>query len=400
LSLFDTPKRILNPIIWTPDLHVKSEVKNYIHDLLTKIYPTSKIDSLVLIGSNVGHQYSEKSDIDVAVIATKGELFDTWHSVFKKFNETPNLYPGTLHPINFFFQENHKSQGEEDWSNSLGAYDLFENRWLKKPIPYDKLGNPEDKYARILQYGNMILFRIEMELNVIQSLLSQNKTEEAHNRMYSLAILFKQLEDDRKTAYKYGIGTPALQEANIIYKLVTSRYDELSHALIQLFDDDWKLTKSAGAIKDNLNYGWYVTKHKANIVSPMLQMQLPLTQALVHDFSKYLPSEFRPYRDWFQGPHGLKGDQDKETHKQWREAVEKHYARNMHHWKKRGLTVAETPLKYRMESVADWYSVGKTNRPKGTKFPDFKTWYAQRQESLPIDNEVRFTINKRLGLEK
>lgn len=154
------------------------------------------------------------------------------------------------------------------------------------------------------------------------------------------------------------------------------------------------------SFKDNLEYAKYVTKHKANIVSPMVQMGLPLSQALVHDLSKYLPSEFKSYRDWFVGPTGVNGTKDSETHKRWRDAVEKHYARNMHHWKKRGLTVEQTPLKYRMESVADWYSVGKTIRPKGTKFPDFKTWYAQREASLPIDSEVRVNINKRLGLEK
>lgn len=153
-------------------------------------------------------------------------------------------------------------------------------------------------------------------------------------------------------------------------------------------------------LNDKLDYGWYVTKHKANIISPMMQMGLPLTQALKHDLSKFTPSEFGPYSKWFNSPHGLKGNRDPELHKQWRQAVELHYSRNPHHWKKRGQDWTKTPLKYREESVADWYSVGKTNRPKGTKFPSFKQWYAEREKGLPIDPVAKADISKQLGLSK
>lgn len=161
--------------------------------------------------------------------------------------------------------------------------------------------------------------------------------------------------------------------------------------------------KEAGfvrSIKDNVNYAAYVTKHKANIVSPMLQMGLPLTQAIKHDLSKYSPAEFPEYRDWFEGPKGLRGTKDPGTYAKWRTAVDHHYAHNDHHWKKNGLTWKEVPIQTRMESVADWYSVGKTNRPKGTQFPDFREWYATRQGGLPIDRTTKREINIQLGLNK
>lgn len=131
----------------------------------------------------------------------------------------------------------------------------------------------------------------------------------------------------------------------------------------------------------------------------MHQMGLPLTQALAHDLSKYRPSEFGPYSEWFNGPKGLKGAHDDETHKKWRKAVELHYSRNPHHWRKQGLTPEQVPMKYKEESVADWYSVGKTNRPKHTDYPTFKQWYTQRQEKLPIDKATKNEISTQLGLK-
>jgi hypothetical protein len=53
-----------------------------------------------------------------------------------------------------------------------------------------------------------------------------------------------------------------------------------------------------------------------------------------------------------------------------------------------------------MESVADWYSVGKTNRRQGTTFPVFKDWYASHQQGLPIDNTTKREIGTQLGINK
>ena len=159
------------------------------------------------------------------------------------------------------------------------------------------------------------------------------------------------------------------------------------------------MTKKA-TFKGKAQYGWYLAKHKANIVKPMLQMGLPLTQALGHDMSKLRPDEFVPYSQWFNEEGGLKGRRDPQLHTQWRAAVDRHYGRNMHHWRKRGLTWQETPLKYRLESVADWYSVGKSKKPHGTKFPSFKDWYIAREKGLPVDPVAKEEIAKQLGLTK
>ena len=155
-------------------------------------------------------------------------------------------------------------------------------------------------------------------------------------------------------------------------------------------------------VKDDVNYAWYVTKHKANIVPPMLEMGLPLSQALKHDLSKYGPKEFGPYRDWFVGPKGLKGTQDPGIHARWRKAVEHHYfsPNNLHHWSKIDPTHPENfPINNRMESVADWYSVNKTNRTT-ENFPTFKRWFKKREDKLPLDIFTKKEIERRIGLTK
>lgn len=162
----------------------------------------------------------------------------------------------------------------------------------------------------------------------------------------------------------------------------------------------YKHHQKKAELKDSPSYAWYVTKHKANIVSPMLQMGLPLKQALIHDLNKYSPAQFGPYREWFKGSKGLTGTQDPETFKKWRKAVDIHYASNPHHWKQQGLKPSDVPMKYKMESVADWYSVQKTNRPAGTKAIPFKQWYSERRTALPIDKATKHEIDLALDIKK
>ncbi len=201
MSLFDPPKPYLNPVLWTSDKQLKPEVKTHILNLLTQIFPLEKVHQLVMIGSSVGHQYSGDSDIDVNVTARTGEDFDTWHPIFKKFNDKPNLYPGTQHPINFFFSE-FQTGYTNDWSNSLGAYNILTDQWEKRPIPFDKLGNPEEKYAREIAYGKMLIGMIDTEVVAIEAAKARGDHDEAVRRMRTLAILFKNLESTKLADFR------------------------------------------------------------------------------------------------------------------------------------------------------------------------------------------------------
>jgi hypothetical protein len=131
----------------------------------------------------------------------------------------------------------------------------------------------------------------------------------------------------------------------------------------------------------------------------MRQMGLGWGQALKHDLSKLGPKEFGPYREYFTGKSGVTGTRDPETYNKWRTAVQHHYHSpgNMHHYRALGLKSTAVPLKYRMEAVADWHSVQKT---KGSTHESFSSWFERLRDKLPIDEETRTEINKRLGLTK
>lgn len=404
MSIFDTPKPQLSPDIWMVNGVLRPDVKKSIFDILADIYPLNKVSALTLLGSLVGHQYTDTSDLDVRVMGIKDEDYDVWHTIFHDSNNK-HFLPGTNHPVNFMFQE--YNPGTE-WTGSLGAYDILQDVWIKKPIPFDKIGDPYVKYEREIGYAKTLVSMIESEFLSIIECNKRGESEEVVRRLKNLAILFKTIEDNRKTAYRYSVGTPALQECNIIYKyLEDSPYAHLVHPLIDLYDKQWRFqeklaeensTNFLRKLKDDARYGLYILRHKKNIASPMLQEGLPLTQALKHDISKLTPTEFGPYRDWFFGPHGRTGNREHKTYSTWRKAVEHHYKRNPHHLYRLGVPSEKIPLKYKLESVADWYAVGKTK--SALPYPSFKNWYKVRREHLPIDDPTRQALDKNLAIIK
>jgi hypothetical protein len=235
MSLFDQPKPYLDPDLWLPGKILKPEVKEYLITLLEKIFPMNKVFGMHMIGSSVSYQYGKDTDIDVNIIAQKGETFEKWHSIFKKFNNLNNLYPGTTNPINFFFQE---YTPEDDWSNSLGSYDILQGKWSKLPIPFDRIGDPTTKYEREIAYGKMLLSMIETKEDLAQEALRRGDQGAADIIHTDLAVFFKQVEDGRKAAYRFGAGTPALQEWNIVYKMIEhSKYGKLFKDMIDFYDE-------------------------------------------------------------------------------------------------------------------------------------------------------------------
>lgn len=236
MSIFSLPHQMLNPVLWTPEEKLHPEAKEYFMQLLEKIYPLAKVDALVMIGSSVGHQYSPTSDIDINMQAVKGESYDAWHKVFKNFASLHNYYPGTQHPINFFFQE---YAGNGDWSNSLGAYDIFQNTWLKRPIPFNKIGDPATKYEREIAYGHMLLEMIASEVAAIRRSVAAGTQLETDRRLKELSRIFHKVDENRKLSYRYHTGTPALHENNILYKMIEdSEYAELFHELVEKYNGE------------------------------------------------------------------------------------------------------------------------------------------------------------------
>ena len=111
---------------------------------------------------------------------------------------------------------------------------------------------------------------------------------------------------------------------------------------------------------------------------------IPL-QGLVHDLSKFSPSEFGPSVRYFQGTSSPIG-QERRT-KGYSSAWLHHKAINRHHWEywvefrdDGSELYVKMPINYLKEMLCDWLSAGKTYNP-GTWQPDYPLKYFLNHES-------------------
>jgi hypothetical protein len=238
MSIFDQPKPYLDPDIFDQNQIVKPEVKQFILNVLKEIFPPELLYRLIMIGSNTTYQYASDSDIDVNVQGAPGETADKWHPIFKEFNNLNHLLPGTDHPVNFYFQEYvapddegylkgpdgpaapNVNEEQFTWRNSLGAYDLLANTWLKRPKPFNEIGDPNVTYAVEIAYVQMLMQMVQSEIDAVKQAIAVGDRARALMGLRDLQIFFHKVDDDRKTTFKYGTGfSPSLEDYNLVYKL-------------------------------------------------------------------------------------------------------------------------------------------------------------------------------------
>jgi len=121
-----------------------------------------------------------------------------------------------------------------------------------------------------------------------------------------------------------------------------------------------------------------------------IKIGVPLRQAIMHDMSKFLPSEWFPYTNYF---YGIK---DKNS---FYYAWFKHQKRNKHHWQwwvlrldDGGVKAVPMPDKYRREMLADWRGAGKA---KGLS-DNTKEWYLLNSTKMILHMETRTWIEGQL----
>jgi hypothetical protein len=118
-------------------------------------------------------------------------------------------------------------------------------------------------------------------------------------------------------------------------------------------------------------------------------------RALVHDFSKFLPSEWFPYAEAFYLPHGQSRYQESEA---FNVAWNNHQKRNKHHWQywlitwDRGETEPlEMPHDFTREMVADWMGAGRAINGRW----EVREWYNKNKDKIklhPITREWVLTF--------
>ena len=103
-----------------------------------------------------------------------------------------------------------------------------------------------------------------------------------------------------------------------------------------------------------MSYLWQVFKHKWFLIVAGLRVGgIPFYRLLIHDWTKFLPVEFIPYRKKFTLKNCPK--------EQWEKAWEHHWKNNAHHWQ--FWVVGNQPFdmgeSYAREMVADWLAASR-----------------------------------------
>lgn len=140
---------------------------------------------------------------------------------------------------------------------------------------------------------------------------------------------------------------------------------------------------------DLLRYLGALLRHKWFVFVEACKLGIPFL-GIIHDWSKFLPSEFIPYARYFYGI-GSK--------KKFNEAWLHHQHRNKHHWQRWMLTLDSAssdgkihalpmPDRYRREMLADWHGAG---RAYGSPT---KKWYRQNKDQIHLHRETREWIEK------
>lgn len=165
----------------------------------------------------------------------------------------------------------------------------------------------------------------------------------------------------------------------------------------------------------HLRYLRYVLLHKWFVLLGCIELGVPL-RGIVHDLSKFRPSEWFPYVNYFYGkylyqtesdiPGGLKSlfifsktkaDAKREFDAAWL----KHQNRNSHHWQHwvlmpddGGIEVLPMPDADRREMLADWRGAG---RALGN--PDTRGWYQKNRDNMRLHPFTRAWIEQQLGID-
>jgi hypothetical protein len=156
-----------------------------------------------------------------------------------------------------------------------------------------------------------------------------------------------------------------------------------------------------------LKYLRYVLRHKWYVFIECCKLGIPWL-GIIHDWSKFLPSEFIPYaRHFYGGKHDIQRDatgyykpvDTGDPAFDWGWFL--HAKRNRHHWQWWVLPtgdptedkVLRMPLRYMKEMLADWRGAGKA---LGT--PDTQAWYLKHNWSMRLTAETRIWLMGQLGI--
>lgn len=161
----------------------------------------------------------------------------------------------------------------------------------------------------------------------------------------------------------------------------------------------------------HFRYLKYVLRHKWFVLLKCIDFGIGW-RGIVHDISKFSPSEWFPYVDKFYGgPWEKYSDRHGDARnfpgykytQEWvderfRTAWLHHQRRNPHHWQywvlrndDGTIVCLEIPRKCALEMVADWWGAGRAIKTHhdGGEYDELQEWYAKNRDKIMLHDNTR-----------
>ena len=167
-------------------------------------------------------------------------------------------------------------------------------------------------------------------------------------------------------------------------------------------------------MRKHLKYLSYVLRHKWFVFVECCKVGM-YWRGLVHDMSKFRPSEWFPYVDSFYGGPWPEEDYEprdmgmrrvrvrckQDVRNDFNKAWLLHQHRNPHHWQFWCLTqdedepkILEMPIKYVFEMMCDWKGAGRAQGHGNDVVP----WYLKNRDKMKLHPETRGHIERLIGV--
>ena len=153
-------------------------------------------------------------------------------------------------------------------------------------------------------------------------------------------------------------------------------------------------------------YLWYVIRHRWFVMMECFKRRL-VWRGIIHDLSKFRPSEFVPYM-WHFAP-GIKTGRDETGYYKPTDTGDSafdlawfhHQARNDHHWQywvfpsepQEPDKVIEMSWQAATEMVCDWIGASRAQQATGT----VQEWYARHGRRMLLGTETRGLVEQLLA---
>ena len=161
-------------------------------------------------------------------------------------------------------------------------------------------------------------------------------------------------------------------------------------------------------MKKHFQYLKYLLRHKYFVFVAGLKVGAPIWRLIIHDWSKFLPTEWFAYVEAFYGDYGYKYKEENLIGKLKHSKVMADFDRawlhhqhfNFHHFQSWILREDSGKVKtlpmpdhFALELVSDWAGAGKAITGKW----EVKNWYFKNRDIIVLHDETRKRVEELLG---